>query len=810
VPVIFLNWVRFVLGPADLVLQTDCPAPRTSCMPFELRQAIRNLLRNPGFTILCAATLALGIGAATAVFTVVNAVLLEPLRFSNPERIVTVATAIPGRPAPNPRMTGGDYVDLRDSNHAFDAISVYFGGEMGVQFLGRAEFTGVWMVNEAFFKVFGQSVRTSAGSAVVSSSFATRNFGDPRSARGRQIQVENRAYTIAGVLEGARFPEKADIWLPAPETPTNLNRTAYNYRVVARLKPDVPLTRAQADLTAIAARVSEGKKNFVAIPLRDQMTGPIRQTLYLLLGAVGLVLLIACANVSNLLLARATVRTREIAVRAALGASRTRIIRQLVLESGLLGILGGAGGLGLAWIGARALLRLAPPNLPRTSEIGLNLPVLAFALTVSLLSALFFGVAPAFRASRAEFGARGVLKGGSHGLRNSLVIAEVALAFVLATGAGLLFRSFLALNETDMGFKTERTLVVYAHAPARTLKDYVGVGEGIGGRLLPSISAIPGVTSTGAAMGLPTGQYGSDGLYAVLGKHTWGRGQKLPQANFSLASPNYFATLGVPLLRGRDFASTDSFNTPGAVIVSASLVRQIFGSEDPIGHQIVCGLDEVTMRPNTIVGVVGDVRQGSPGTPPEPTLYFPLEQHPYRANEVQLVVKSAASPGSVAEAVRRAAHDFNPDMALKFTTLDDMVSESISAPRFRTVLSSVFGGLALLLAIAGIYGVMSYMVSQRTGELGLRMALGAAPSNVVALVMSRAGILAAIGLGAGILLSVAASRLIEAMLFGIQPTDKTTYGLAVAGVLAVIALAAAIPAWRAARIDPMVALREDN
>jgi len=776
-------------------------------MLFELRQALRGIGRNPGFTLLCGVTLALGIGASTAVFSVVNGVLLEPLRFPHAGRIVSVTTMQAGRATVTPRLSGGDYVDVRDTNEVFDAISTYAGGEMGVQVRGQAEFTGVWFVNSDFFAALGQQ---RPEGAVVSADFAARHFGGPAQARGQQVRVEDRVYTVTGVLDGARFPEKAEVWLPAPYTPENLNRTAYNYRVIARLKPGVSLEQAQANLTTIAARNSAGKKTFIVKSLREQLVGPVRQTLYLLLGAVFLVLLIACANVSNLLLARATVRAREIAVRAALGATRARIVKQLVIESAVLGVAGGIGGIGLAWWGTRALMHFAPATLPRAGEIQVNIPVLGFALALSLLSALLFGAMPALQASRAEFGARGALKGGSHKLRNSLVIAEIALSFVLATGAGLFFRSFLALNAVDMGFRSDKLLVMYAHAPAKSLENYVVVGRNIVEGLLPRVSAIPGVESSGAAMGLPTGQYGSDGYYAVPGKHVWeGGGQKLPQANFSLSSPNYFATLGVPVLRGRDFTLRDRYGAPGVAIVSRALVQQVFGTEDPLGRQVVCGLDEFTMKPMEIVGVVGDVRQISPGLPPEPTLYFPLEQHPYHANEVQVIVRTASDPGSLTGFVRSAAHQFNPDMAVRFTTLDDMVSESISAPRFRTFVAGTFGGLALLLAMAGIYGVMTYMVTQRTGELGLRMALGAAASDVVGLVMRRAALLAIAGLGIGTALSVACSRLIGSLLFGVNAMDGSTYAIVFVAIFAVVALAAAMPSWRAARIDPLMALREE-
>ena len=784
-------------------------------MASEIFRSLRGVLRNPGFALLSIVTLALGIGISTAVFSVVNGVLLQPLRFPQPDRIVSLNTRSPGRPTSGTRVTGGDFVDLRAENKVFDAVSVYFGGEVGVQLRDRAGFTSVFWVNPEFFTVFGQKpVSFTDSSAVVGEAFAARYFGDSQHAIGQSLRVENRVYEIASVLAGPRFPADAEVWLPAPYIPSNLNRTAFNYRAVARLKNGVSLEQAQANLNAIAAQLagafpkSNQGRTFEPVPLRKQLTGSIQSTLYLLLGAVLLVLLIACANVSNLLLARATVRAREIAVRAALGASRAVIVRMLVIESLTLATFGGLLGIVLASWGTRALLRFAPANLPRGHEIHLDYAVLAFAIGLSLLSAMLFGVLPALQASRADFSSRGVLRGGSHRLRNCLVIGEIALSFVLAIGAGLFFRSFLTLSAADMGFREERILVMYAHAPAKELSQYVNVTHAFVDKLLPSLAALPGVEASGAVMGLPTGQYGSNGSYSVVGKLI-GEGEKRPESNWALSSPNYFATMHIPLLMGRDFTPRDSYEAPGIVIVSESAARQSFSGEDPIGRQLLCGLDAVTMKPMTIVGVVGDVRQDSPGSPPQPTLYMPMEQHPYHSNELQVVVRTAGAPTAMAPTIRKAAYNLNPEMAVKFTTMEDMISDSIAAPRFRTLLAGTFAVLALLLAMAGIYGVMSYVVTQRTQELGLRMALGAERRDVIGLVLSRAATLAAIGLAIGIGLSLAVSRLLGAMLFGLKATDPATYGLVLLSVGGTAILAAAGPAWRASSIDPIAALRQE-
>jgi predicted permease len=777
-------------------------------MLFEIGQALRTVRSHPSFALMCMATLGLGIGTSAAVFSVVNGVLLQPLRFAEPERIISLNTADRGRPA-FARLTGGDFVDIRRDNRAFDAISVYFGGQMGVQLGGQAEFTGIWWVNPEFFRVFGQ--RPLDG-AVVSEAFAARHFGSASVAVGKTLRVENRIYSIAGVLTGPIFPEKADIWLPAEYVPENLNRTAYNYRAVARLGPGVSVEQAQANLDSIAAQLaraypaSNAHKTFVAKPLRDQLVRSVRSTLYLLLGAVLMVLLIACANVSNMLLARSTVRAREIAIRAALGATRGRLVRQLVLESGVLALGGALLGMALAWWGTRMLVRFAPASLPRVDDIHVNYAVLGFAMLLALVSALLFGVLPALQASRAEFSARGVLRGGSHWLRNSLVVSEIALSFVLAMVAGLFFRSFLSLNAADWGLKPDRMLVMYAHAPAKTLEEHVSLNRSFDRVLIPQLAAIPGVESVAAVMGLPAGDYGSNGGYMRVDRP---RPAKLPEANWALSSPNYFATARVPLLAGRDFGERDGFDTPGSAIVSEALARQSFPGENPLGKQLLCGLDEWTMKPMTIVGVVGDVRQDSAADAPRPTLYMPLAQHPFRANEVQVILRTAGDPAAMAGAVRAVAQRYNGDMAIRFTTLDAMISDSIAAPRFRTFLATVFAGLALLLAMAGIYGVMSYVVTQRTAELGLRMALGAAAGDVLRLVLGRAALLGIAGLGAGVVLAAASSRFIESLLFGLKPTDPSTWLSVLGAVAAVTVLAAFGPAWRASRIDPMIALREE-
>ncbi len=605
-------------------------------------------------------------------------------------------------------------------------------------------------------------------------------------------------------------------------TPANLNRSAYNYSAVAKLRAGVSLENAQASLGILGSRLetafaaSNKGKSFSAIPLRERMVGQVRSTLYMLTGAVGLVLLIACANVANMLLARTPARAREIAVRVALGANRWRIVRQLTVENLLLALGAGVLGALLAQIGIHALLSAAPANLPRLQEVTMDGWALAFAIIMSVSAILFFGLTPAWQAARLDVneslkqgGTRGVLGHGSHRMRNGLVVAEIALSFVLATGAGLLFRSFVALTSAPLGYKSDGLIVMYVHAPAHSLPEYLRVGRQFED-VLAQVRQVPGITSAAVAMGLPAGRYGSNGSYAVEGVHNFRShaGQRLPEASFRLASPRYFATLGVPILKGRDFRLADVYEAPAVALVSATLVAQTFPNADPIGRRIQLGLDNPDQWVS-IVGVVGDVRSDSPASAPQPEIYMPLRQHPYYANEVQIAVRTGMQEGAVTSALRERVRASLPEAAIKFTTMQEMLSDSVATPRFRTMLLSLFAALALLLAVGGVYGVMSYITAERTAELGVRLALGATPGNVVSLILRQASVMAAIGIVIGLGASFATGRLLASMLFGLTPTDAATYSGVLAAVTFATLGAAAWPAWRAGRIDPVRAIRNE-
>jgi len=793
----------------------------------DLRFGLRILTRSPGLTAVAIITLALGIGVNTAIFSVVNAVLLRPLAYFHSERIVTLSTAWPKYELYGP-VSAPDFRDWHDQSTMYDAMAYYDSGEIAVRAGSIAEYGHVGMVTPEFFRVFEiepergrlfsaeeEKRGRSSGVVVISHAYSESHFGTTTGALGKTIHLQDRTMEIVGVLPtGFHFPDKTDIWFPADLTASG--RFAHNYRAVGRLKAGVSLEAARTQIAGIAARLArqypesnEGKIVTVA-RMRDEMVKDVRLMLYLMLAAVGLVLLIACANVGNLLLAKAHARTREITVRGALGASRGRVVRQLMTESLMLALTGGVSGTVLAVWGVPLLIRLAPGNVPRLAETGIDGRVLAFTLAVSILAGVLFGLAPAVHLSRINLnealkqgGTRTGLGSGLGRVRGAFVIAELALSVMLLAGAGLLIKSFVALNNVALGFRPEHVLVMHTSVPASGLE---GARRAMSfyRDLLANVSTLPGVRAVGATMALPghaqsRGPYWIDHLPDALSTDT-------PNVIFSVVAPSTFAALGMPLKGGRDFDNSDAFDAPATAIINESLARKAFPGQNPIGRMIGCGLEDWT-RAMKIVGVVGDIRQLGPAQAPSPEIYMPYEQHPRWATYLRVLVRTAMQPSTLAETIRRKSNELSVDVPVRFSTLEESVSEDVAVPRFRALLLGIFAGLAVCLAIAGVYGVMAYVVGQRSGEIGLRMALGASRASVLRLVLREGSLLACAGTLLGVGCAVATSRLLTSMLFEVKPSDPLVY-VAVGFLLNLVALAACyIPARRATKIDPMEALR---
>jgi putative ABC transport system permease protein len=692
-----------------------------------------------------------------------------------------------------------------------------------------AEFPMATAIASDFFECFGitpalgreftaDEVKVgSAGAAIISYGFAIRNFGEAQAALGKTLGIGGKAIAVVGVMPaGFRFPENTDVWITesifGEETPM---RSAHNYRVIGRMKEGIDVAQAQAQMTAIGARLEEkypdsNKTKSVAVTrLRDDMVSDYRLTLLLMLAAVGVVLLIVCANLANMLLARAVGRTREIAIRAAIGAGRGRIVRQLVTESVALALVGAFFGVILAHWGAKTLVALAPQDVPRLSETGIDGSVLFFALGISLIASLVFGLAPALQVLRVDLNSalkQSVRRAGggtlADRLRQGLVVAEIALSVIMVASAGLLVRSLIALQDVQLGITLERIVMAETSVPAIDL-DSSKRGIRFYTQLLIDLRAMPGVRNAGGTTMVP-GYTSSNGSYFI--DHLPANYEvTAPNAIFTVMTPGAFATMGIPLKSGRDFNDVDGYDAPFTAVINEALARRSFANEDPIGRVIFCGLD--SDKGMKIVGVVGNVRQQGPTSEPEAEIYMPYLQHPQPATNMRVIVRTNAEPGVMTAAMREKMRTISPDVPAKFSTMEQALSENIAAPRFRTLLLGIFAGLAVCLALAGVYGVMSYVVGQRANEIGLRMALGASPGEILRLVLRQALVLAGLGIVIGFAGAAAVTRLLTSMLFGVKPTDPATYAAVIGIVLAAALLASYIPARRAMRVDPMVALR---
>jgi predicted permease len=617
---------------------------------------------------------------------------------------------------------------------------------------------------------------------------------------------------------GFDYPKGTQVWVTPQIDPKLTTRTSFNYKAVALLREGTNLQQARTELEALSGRLliaypNDNKgKVMQLVSLKEALTGDSRQTLMFLWAAAGLILLIACVNVMHLQLVRSMERQREMAIRRALGSSRWRVMQPVFLESVLLALMGGVAGVALAFPTVRVLVAIAPTELPRAAEIHLNLWVLGFALLLAFVTAVLAAMLPALRAAKVDpsealkcDASRGMTRHGAGLLRDSLVVAEVAATFVLAVGAGLLLRTMMVLNARDMGYQTRQMLVVDADAPTMRDPDSLRAVETFD-QLFAQLRGLPGVDRVAGVMGLPTSTNGSNGYYQTKGglpvdpdHPAW--------SNFTVVSPGYFATMGIPLKRGRDFGSEDTHESGMMAVISESMARQSFGDADPLGRQIKCGLDSDKWM--TVVGVVGDVRQESPADRPGPTLYMPMTQHPYFASQIHIVLRTQIKPLILMNTVEERIAKANPLIARQYTTMDAMMDQSVATERFRAVLVSSFAGVGLVLAMLGVYGTVSYAVTQRRFEFGIRMAFGAERSAILRSVLGHATKLAAIGVVTGVGLSLMLTRLVTSMLSGVQPMDPVSLG-AVSALLLLTALGAALaPGWSATRVDPMAALRAE-
>ena len=797
----------------------------------DFKFALRQLLKAPGFTFIAILTLALGIGACTAIFSVVDAVLLKPLEFPHPERIVIVRDM---QPPEIPEFTASppNYLDWAKGAKSFEHLAAYSGSRLNLtgdgepqQLVGvkaTAHYFDVYGVTPALGRTFlpEEDAPGKEHVVVLSYPFWQRVFGGAADALGKSVQLNSEPYTVIGVApRDFGQASKVDAWVPmafAPDETDEDARGAHYLNVIGRLKEGVTVSHAEAELKLIAKQLAEqypdtnkGWSVFVQ-RLQDYTVRDVRVVLYTLLGAVGCVLLIACANIANLLLARAAARHREISIRSALGASRGRLVAQLLTESVVLSVCGGLAGLLIARWGLDVLVALAPTTLPRASDIGLNGGVLIFSLALSLLTGLLFGIAPALLASRGDVneslkqGARGSTEGGARGrLRSALVVVEVMLALMLLGGAGLLGRSFMQLSQVDPGFTPENATVLRLSLPNGKYPEPEQQAA-FATALLERVRVLPGVQAAGLGQSVPLVSDWSFG-FTIDGRPPIAPSD-VPNTNYYAVTPDYFRAMGIRLIRGRVFNQYDDAKAPRVAVINETLARQFFPNEDPIGKRIT-----ITNGPEAwreIVGIVGDIRQSGAGKPTMAQTYEPFAQNPF--NSLCVVVRTNGSTAAMLGSLRPAVYAVDKDQPIgAIRPLEELVAESIARQRFAMVLLAVFSSIALVIAAVGIYGVMAYTVAQRTGEFGIRMALGAQQRDVLRLVAIQGGKLIGLGIVSGLVATLAASRALRSVLYNTSAQDPLTLSL-ITLLLAIVAGAAClIPARRATLVNPIEALRAE-
>jgi len=795
----------------------------------DLRYGVRSLRKNPAFTAIAVITLALGIGANTAIFSVVNGVLLRPLPFPEPDRLVMVHGISLQASQDQSPLCEADFLEWKSQNQVFESLAAfssnrfnYTGGESPEQIEGAwvtADFFSTIGIQPALGRGFlpGEDMPGAPQTVVVSDKFWRLHLGSNPNVIDQQITLNARAFTIIGVMQpGFLFPERdTELWAAERLAPTR--RGPFYMWGVGRLGPGATLDRAKSEVDLIARRVQDQINSptrdwtWTSVSLAERIVGKIRPALLVLLAAVFFVLLIACANIANLLLARATAREKEMSVRIALGASRARLLRQLLTESLLLAAIGATAGLPLAIWGVRLLVALSPADFPRLQEISIDGRVLGVTVLVAMACGLIFGLAPALQSSRLNLneslkeGGRSADGSGRRRMRSALVVTEIAFSLMLLVGAGLMVKSFMKLQSVSPGFKSDHILTMHLTLP-RARYDSKEKINSYNQQLIERVTAVRGVESAGLSISLPPDHLEVSDSFSIEGKER-PPGSTEPFVPIVMTSPEYFTALGVQLLRGRGFDANDKQSSTPVVIITQTLAERYFPDESPIGKRLKIGGAERPRNPwMEIVGVVGDVKYSGLDAQPEPAYYLPLAQNVWGAS--YLVVRASLNPTSLVPALREQIWELDKDIPIaNLATMDQLLSESVAVPRFRTLLLGIFAALALVLASAGTYGVISYSVTQRTHEIGIRMALGARARDVSKLVIRQGMILALIGVAIGLAASLALTRLMESLLFEVSTTDSATFA-GVAALLSVVSvLACWIPARRASRVDPMAALR---
>jgi len=810
----------------------------------DLRYGARMLWKKPGFTLIAVVTLALGIGANTAIFSVVNAVLLRPLPYAEPGRLVALWESNTQRPMSRDSISYPNFFDWRVKSKSFDRMASYYTNDMALTGVATPVNLRSAVVSPDLFAVLGvkpqlgrwfvaEEEKPGTRATIINNGLWRRQFGADPNIIGRALTLNGKPFNVVGVMPaGFQFPieaEPIEVWVTSsidgektdPKEPAqNEQRGAHYLQAVGRLKSGVTLEQAQAEMNLIGANLekqypdSNTRHGVKLISYHNDLVHDYSEALWLILGAVGCVLLIACANVANLLLARATARYKEIAVRAALGAGRWRVVRQLLTESLLLSLVGGLLGLLLAWWGTAALVKLIPEDLPRLAEIDIDRWVFGFMLLISVVTGVVFGLAPALQASKIELteamkdGARGAGVGGGRGrLRGALVVAEIAIALVVLIGAGLLLQTFRRLQQVDLGFDTHNILTATVELPdARYPKPEQAAA--FYQTLLDRVKAMPGVEAVSAIVPQPLSGDTMMISFDIEGRNI-PKGER-PVSHFRSISLDYFSVMKIPLLAGRAFTERDDAHNPGVVIVNETFAKRHFLNENPIGKHVKPGIaleGEQVWR--EIVGVVKDVKhRQSLSRDYEPEYYLPHAQMPI--NSMNLIVRATNDPRSLARGLQHEVQSLDRDIPVfRIKTLDQYLGVAVAQPKFNALLLSLFAGLALLLTAIGLYGLMSYSVVQRAQEIGIRIALGAQTGDVLKMVLRQGLKLTALGLLIGLAAAYALTRYMQSLLFGVKAADPLTFAAIALLLMAVALLACWVPARRAAEVDPLEALRTE-